>query len=241
MIKMEETKHNFLVDLGEDRSTELAVVGGKGASLGRLVKAGFTVPSGFVVTTDAYAACLRVNDLEPRIEKILKILDYENLDKLEEETAKIREVIANCTLPNGLTKEIINAYRKLGDEPFVAVRSSSMAEDLEGASFAGQYDTYLDIRGTSALLDAVRRCWASLWTARVTVYRQSKDFDHNDFGIAVVVQTMVEPNVAGVMFVGNPMNARVDEIVINASWGLGEVVVSGSITPDEYIVSRDTL
>jgi pyruvate,water dikinase len=134
----------------------------------------------------------------------------------------------------------VEAYGKLDDEPYVAVRSSGTAEDLEGASFAGQYDTYLDIRGGDELLDAVRRCWASMWTARVTAYRQSKGFGHSDVGIAVVVQMMVEPKVAGVMFVGNPMNARADEIVINASWGLGEAVVSGSVTPDEYVVARDT-
>jgi pyruvate,water dikinase len=231
----------FLAALGEDGSTELAAVGGKGASLGRLVKAGFPVPSGFVVTTDAYAECLRANDLEVKIESILKGLDYGDLDELEKETAKIRDTIIGSSLPDGLADEIVGAYGKLGDEVYVAVRSSGTAEDLEGASFAGQYDTYLDVRGSDALLDAVRRCWASMWTARVTAYRQSKGFGHSDIGIAVVVQMMVEPDVAGVMFVGNPMNARTDEIVINASWGLGEAVVSGSITPDEYVVGRDTL
>ena len=241
MIKMKGTNNIFLVGLGGEGSTELAVVGGKGASLGRLVKANFPVPSGFVITTDAYTACLRANNLEAQIEKILEGLDYGNLDELEEETAKIREVIVGGMLPDGLTGEIMETYGKLGDDPYVAVRSSGTAEDLEGASFAGQYDTYLDIRGGDALLDAVRRCWASMWTARVTAYRQSKGFGHSDIGIAVVVQMMVEPDAAGVMFVGNPMNARADEIVINASWGLGEAVVSGSVTPDEYIVTRDTL
>jgi pyruvate,water dikinase len=121
------------------------------------------------------------------------------------------------------------------------VRSSGTAEDLAGASFAGQYETFLDVRGSDALLDAVKRCWASMWTARVTAYRHNKGFEKAATGIAVVVQMMVEPEVAGVMFVGNPMNARADEIVINASWGLGEMVVSGSVTPDEYIVGRDSL
>ena len=234
-------KDGFLVVLGEGASTELAVAGGKGASLGRLVKAGFPVPAGFAITTDAYAECLRVNDLEEKIEKILAGLDYDDLDGLEVETAKIRDAIAGCSLPDGLADEILAAYAKLGAEAYVAVRSSGTAEDLEGASFAGQYDTYLDVRGGDALLDAVRRCWASMWTARVTAYRQSKGFGHSDIGIAVVVQTMVEPDVAGVMFSGNPMNARADEVVINASWGLGEALVSGKITPDEYIVGRDSL
>lgn len=241
MIKMKGTKNNYLVGLGEDTSTDLDVVGGKGASLGRLFKANFPVPSGFVVTTRAYIACLRENNVEAQIEKMLKRLDYGNLDELEKDTAKIREIILGCTFSDGLANEIVEAYGKLGDKSYVAVRSSSIAEDLEGSSFAGQYDTYLDVKGSSALLDAVQRCWASMWTARVTAYRQNKGFDYNDLSIAVVVQLMVEPDVAGVMFVGNPINARADEIVINASWGLGEVVVSGSITPDEFIVDRETL
>jgi len=183
----------------------------------------------------------KIQDLEEKIERILAKLDYGNLDELEKETARIREAIVGCKFPDDLADEIMKAYGELGGEPYVAVRSSGTAEDLEGASFAGQYDTYLDIKGRDALLDAVQRCWASMWTARVTVYRQDKGFDHTEAGIAIVVQTMVDADVAGVMFVGNPMNARADEILINASWGLGEAVVSGAITPDEYIVGRDAL
>ncbi len=235
-------KDSFLVSLGEDRSTEIGVVGGKGASLGKLVRAGFLVPSGFVVNTDGYAEFLRANGLEMKIGKTLKGIDYKNLDKLEKETAKIREAIISGKMPDILARQIGQAYKRLGNEPYVAVRSSGTAEDLADASFAGQYETYLDVRGEDALLDAVKRCWASMWTARVTAYRHNKGFDKGmSLGIAVVVQQMVESEIAGVMFVGNPMNARADEIVINASWGLGEMVVSGSVTPDEYIVSRDSL
>lgn len=231
----------IIVELGEDRSTEIAVVGGKGASLGRLVKADFPVPSGFVVATDAYAEFIRANDLDSKINNILVGIDYSKPEKVEEETAKIRDAIVGCPVTDALADQILSAYEKLGDKPYVAVRSSGTAEDLAGASFAGQYDTYLDIRGADALLDAVLRCWGSMWTARVTAYRQDKGFGQSDLGIAVVVQTMVEPDVAGVMFVGNPLNALVSEIVINASWGLGEAVVSGIVTPDEFVVSRDTL
>ena len=230
-----------VVGLGEEGSTEIATVGGKGASLGQMVGAGFPVPSGFVVTTTAYAGFIRANDLEEKIVKILEDLNYDDLDQLENATAKIRKSITEGRIPQDPAGQILKAYEALGDRPYVAVRSSGTAEDLEGASFAGQYDTYLDVRGGDALLDAVQRCWASMWTARVTAYRQSKGFGHRDIGIAVVVQMMVNPDVAGVMFTGNPMNARADEIVLNASWGLGEAVVSGSVTPDEYVVSRDTL
>jgi len=232
---------SVVVTLGDEESTELAIVGGKGASLGRLVKGEFPVPGGFVVTTTAYGACLQANDLGEKIEEILGSIDYDDLDGLETETGKIRECITGCAIPDDLAEEILDAYGRLGNDPYVAVRSSGTAEDLEGASFAGQYDTYLDVRGEDALLDAVRRCWASMWTARVVAYRQSKGFGHSDISIAVVVQIMVDPGVAGVMFTGNPMNARADEIVINASWGLGESVVSGKVTPDEYVVGRDSL
>lgn len=233
-------REGLLVSLGEDESTEIAAVGGKGASLGKLVKADFPVPPGFVVMTSAYAKFIDTNNLEVKIGSILRGIDFGNLDELEKETGKIRDVIVSSKLPDDLTQEIVRAYNELGEGTYVAVRSSATAEDLAGASFAGQYETYLDVRGDSALLNAVRRCWASMWTARVAVYRHNKGFDQSTIGIAVVVQKMVESDVAGVMFVGNPMNARADEIVINSSWGLGETVVSGSVTPDEYITDRGT-
>jgi len=242
MIKMKGSKKSYLISLGEDDSTDIAVVGGKGASLGKLVKAGFPVPSGFVVTTRAYEEFLQANNLEVMIGTILGRLDYDNLDELEKETAKIRDLIFTSRLPDDLIQDIIQTYKKLGEEMiYVAIRSSATAEDLAGSSFAGQYETYLDVRGEQALLDAVKRCWASMWTARVVIYRHNKGFDHSSIGIGIVIQKMIEPDVAGVMFVGNPMNARADEIVINASWGLGEAIVSGSITPDEFIIAKDSL
>jgi pyruvate,water dikinase len=229
---------DFIVKLGNDKSTEINMVGGKGASLGKLVKAGFSVPPGFVLTTSSYKEFLNANDLEKKIREISTRLDYNNLDKLERETQKIRDMIIKSSFPDDLAMKILQTYKELGNDVFVAVRSSATAEDLAGASFAGQYDTYLDVKGEKSLLSAVKQCWASMWTTRVTSYRYNKKFDNDAIGIAVVVQIMVEAEVAGVMFVGNPMNTRADEIVINASWGLGESVVSGSITPDEYIVDK---
>jgi len=170
----EGERANRVIAFGEPGSTELAVAGGKGASLGRLVRAGFPVPSGFIITTRAYSLFLQANDLEQTIGKILEGLDYDDLDRLEEKTGKIREAIREGLIPEDLALEILGAYGKLGEEPCVAVRSSGTAEDLEGASFAGQYDTFLDIQGSEALLKAVRGCWASMWTARVTAYRQKK-------------------------------------------------------------------
>jgi len=238
---IDQDKYSFLVTFGQEGSTELAVAGGKGASLGRLAAAGFPVPSGFIIATAAYDTCLCANDLEGKISGILEEIDYDDVENLEKETEKIRDAITGCKIPDDLAEEILRAYGDLGDDAYVAIRSSGTAEDLEGASFAGQYDTYLDIRGAARLLDAVLRCWASMWTARVAAYRQDKGFDRDDIGIAVVVQTMVDSEVAGVAFTGNPMNARADEYLINASWKLGESVVSGSVTPDEFIVDRQSL
>ncbi len=233
----DKTGLEILVNLGDDASTELANVGGKGANLGKLIKAAFPVPPGIVVTTEGYTEFIRTNGLAEHIDEILEGIDYEDIDTLETETARIRALIIESEIPDEMIRGIARAYAALGDEPYVAVRSSGTAEDLEDASFAGQHDTYLDVKGSDAVLDAVHRCWASLWTARATAYRRKKGFDRGSISIAVVVQKMVEPDVSGVMFTGNPMNARADEYVINAGWGLGESVVSGMITPDEYVVS----
>ena len=219
---------------------DLALAGGKGASLGKLVRAGFPVPGGFVVSTGAYTAFLAANGLQAAIEGIVEGIDYANPELMEREVARIRRLIAAGAIPERLAAEIRDAYKSLGGGPFVAVRSSGTLEDLEEASFAGQYDTYLDVLGGEALLDSVRRCWASLWTGRAMAYRHERNFDDGGICIAVVVQAMVAADVAGVMFVGNPMNARADEIVVNASWGLGEAVVSGLVSPDEYVLDAKT-
>lgn len=216
------------------------LVGGKGANLGLLTRAGFPVPPGFSVTTDAYSAFIEASGLRDKIMTIVAELNYENPDQLEARTAEIRELIVGSSLPQNLVGEITDAYAALG-EVYVAVRSSGTAEDLAEASFAGMHDTYLDIKGIDNLLDAVKRCWASMYTARATAYRHNKGFEHAESRIAVVVQQMVESEVSGVMFTGNPMTTATDEIVINASWGLGEAIVSGIATPDEYLLNRETL
>jgi phosphohistidine swiveling domain-containing protein len=218
--------------------TDLSVVGGKGANLGRLTQAGFVVPPGFVVGTAGYLG--HIENLKPEILRILGGVDYSNAEQLDVSVAKIRALITHADMPAPISSEIVSTYQRLEGEPFVAVRSSGTAEDLEGASFAGLHDTYLDIRGHANIIDAVKRCWASLWTARAVSYRKSQGFTLFP-SIAVVVQTMVESEISGVMFTGNPVNTATDQIMINASWGLGEAVVSGIVTPDEYIVWSRTL
>ena len=223
-------------------STDLSKVGGKGANLGRLTGNGFVVPPGFVVGTDAYAAHIRSNEgLRKKIEDQLRAINYDKADDLDESVLRIRNWIVETPMPAELVAQIDHSYKELVGESYVAVRSSGTAEDLEGASFAGLHDTYLDIRGTDNVIDAVKRCWASMWTSRAVSYRKTQGFDHFKTSIAVVVQKMVESEVAGVMFTGNPINTATDETMINASWGLGEAVVSGIVTPDEYIVSNRNL
>lgn len=223
---------------GDPDGTELPVVGGKGANLGRLSAAGFDVPPGYVVGTEAYV--MHMQSLREKIASELSTVNYDDATQLEKSMQLIRDWICEADMPAQVTKEVTAAYQKMG-EIYVAVRSSGTSEDLEGASFAGLHDTYLDIRGVDALLDAVKRCWASMWSARATFYRNSQGFDHFTSSLAVVVQTMVESEVSGVMFTGNPLNSATDEIMINASWGLGESVVSGIVTPDELIVRHRDL
>ncbi|CAN0262821.1 unnamed protein product, partial [Phaeothamnion confervicola] len=231
----------MIILFDDPRAADVSQVGGKAASLARLSQAGFRVPPGFTVSTAAQAAFFAVHGLNTTIAAVLARLDYDDPLALEDGTAQIRALIESHPLPDALAAQIESHYAALGADSYVAVRSSGTAEDLVEASFAGLHDTYLDVRGGAALIDAVRRCWASMWSARATAYRYRGGFDHVTAHIAVVVQQMVAAEVAGVMFTGNPLTARTDEIVINASWGLGEAVVSGILTPDEYVLSMDTL
>lgn len=216
-------------------------VGGKGANLGYMTKGGFDVPAGFTITTSAYSAFIDKTGLEEKVARILQDVDYASPDSIEDATAAIRGLLVSTPMPQAIADEIRAAYQKLGKELYVAVRSSGAAEDLAEASFAGLHDTYLDICGEDALIDAVQRCWASVWTGRATSYRHTKGFVHSEAPIAVVVQQMVSSEVSGVMFTANPMTTVTDEIVINASWGLGEAVVQGITTPDAFVLKAGTL
>ncbi|HSV71481.1 MAG TPA: PEP/pyruvate-binding domain-containing protein [Methylibium sp.] len=231
-----------IIWFADEPCTDHAQVGGKGANLGRLTRQGFVVPPGFVVGTDAYAAHVRSNEgLKKRIAGALQAVDYNDAMALDACVMQIRSWIVETPIPAPVQAAIAAAYARLGGELYVAVRSSGTAEDLEGNSFAGLHDTYLDMRGGDNVVDAVKRCWASMWTSRAVFYRHSQGFDHFTSSIAVVVQTMVESEVAGVLFTGNPINAATHELVVNASWGLGEAVVSGIVTPDEFIVGSRNL
>lgn len=221
-----------------DHANALAqdLTGGKGVNLARLSQAGFQVPAGFCVTTEAYADFVDHGGLGSRQAELIGKLNYEDPTTLEQQSAEIRDLIMAAGIPASLEAEIERAYASLGVDTLVAVRSSGTAEDLADASFAGQHDTYLDIRGATEVLVAVQRCWASLWTARALNYRHRHGFDQATVGIAVVVQKMVQSDVSGVLFTANPLSTATDETVINATWGLGEALVQGIVTPDQFVV-----
>ncbi|HZZ98407.1 MAG TPA: phosphoenolpyruvate synthase [Candidatus Saccharimonadia bacterium] len=217
-----------------------ALVGGKGANLGEMVANGFPVPNGFIVTAPAYFYVLDHNKLRDRIRGLLKGVDVSDPRALDSAAKNIKKLISQAEVPDDLAKEIIQAYQKLGEGSPVAVRSSATAEDLPGASFAGQQATFLNIAGDANVVNAIRDAWASLFEARAIFYRVQKGFDHFKVGLAVPVQKMVQSEVSGVMFSMNPVNNDKETIVIEAIWGLGENIVQGAVTPDHYEVNKHT-
>ena len=227
---------SWLTELG---TGDGALAGGKGANLGELLRARLPVPPGFVVTTDAYRHFVAANSLQPQIERLAQASPPEDLTALTGAANAIGALFARAIMPPEVATAIREAYATLRGPP-VAVRSSATAEDLPGASFAGQMETYLNVRGAEALLAAVCRCWASLWTARAISYRAKQGIAPAAVSLAVVVQELLAADAAGVLFTANPVNGRRDQTVIDGCWGLGEVLVSGQVTPDHWVVSART-
>ena len=219
----------------------LAVAGGKAANLGELVRAGFPVPGGFCVTTAAYDLVAADAELETTLAELAETRP-EDTARLAELATEARSSLSDASVPDVLVQAIAEAYGDLGDgAPVpVAVRSSATAEDLPQASFAGQQDTFLNVLGAESVLDAVRRCWASLWTARTVSYRATNGIDPHSVRLAVVVQRMVDAAVAGVLFTANPVTGKRRQAVIDASPGLGEAVVSGAVNPDHFVANTAT-
>jgi phosphohistidine swiveling domain-containing protein len=232
---------SYICHFTEAESLDKAVVGGKAANLGRLTQAGFSVPPGFTVTTKSYIDFLEASGLAGSVRGLVDGIDFADADDVEAKAAAFRAELLSADFPAGLGDQLRRAYQALGSRTYVAVRSSGTAEDLAEASYAGMHDTYLDICGPDAVLDAIKQCWASLWTARATAYRHNQGIDQTAVHIAVVVQSMVSSEVAGVMFTGNPLTTATDELVINASWGLGEAVVGGTVNPDQFVVKAANL
>lgn len=214
---------------------DVAAAGGKGAQLGELKRAGFNVPDGFVITTSVYNAF--VKKLGSSISEILTGLETDNTESLENASRKNQGIIISADIPDNIEKEILEAYRKLGK--LVAVRSSATAEDQKDASFAGQMATFLNVT-EGKLLESAKKCFASMFTARAICYMEQKKIDYKQVSMAVVVQNMVDSEKAGVAFSINPLNNNEREVVIEAATGLGENVVSGKATPDNYAVDKET-
>ena len=225
----------YTKQFGEIGKDDLWLAGGKGANLGELSRAGLPVPLGFVVTTGAYDDFVEVGGLRYEILRLAS--RAEDPAALETAAEEIHAHFARTGVPEVVAKEIRVAYRELTEDSApVAARSSATAEDLPGASFAGQQETYLNVHGEAALLEAVKDCWASLWTARAMAYRARQGIDPASVSLAVVVQRMVEAEAAGILFTADPVSGRRNRVVISAVWGLGESVVGGRVSPDTLIV-----
>ncbi|GEP97627.1 phosphoenolpyruvate synthase [Chitinophaga cymbidii] len=244
-------KH-YIMPLEKVGIGDISLVGGKNASLGEmlqhLTKIGIKIPDGFVITTHAYDEFIRHNDLIARIQALVKEIDYNQVESLRRAGLSVRNLVRNARFPTHLSQQIIDAYTALSarygqDITDVAVRSSATAEDLPDASFAGQQETYLNVRGPAALVDAVRNCFASLFTDRAISYRQNFGYDHFTVGLSVCVQKMVRSDLgaSGVAFSLDTESGFRDVVVINGSYGLGEMIVQGAVSPDEYVVFKPAL
>ena len=246
---MSQEKNQKLVLWFEELGKEdVPLVGGKCANLGEMINAGIPVPPGFAVSAYAYKRFIEETGIAQRIYDILDetITDPKDPKQYEEASKKIRALIESTPIPEYLQKEIVEAYRKLSEktgskEVFVAVRSSATAEDLPGASFAGQQETFLNVKGENQLLESVRKCWSSLFTPRAIFYRTQKGFRHEKVLISVAVQKMVNSRSSGVMFTLHPVTGDRSKIVIESVWGLGEAIVSGAVTPDHFEVDKNSM
>ncbi|AEA47514.1 pyruvate, water dikinase [Archaeoglobus veneficus] len=227
--------------LSEVDKNDIPLVGGKGANLGELLRNEIPVPNGFVVDSRTFMDFIERTGIKDRIIEILESLDIESTEELQEASRKVRELIESAPIPDDIVEEIKKAYRQLceeeGEEVYVAVRSSATAEDLPEASFAGQQETFLNVRGEDDVVDKVRKCWSSLYTPRAIYYRIRQGFKHEEVSIAVVVQKMVNSDKSGVMFTSHPVTGE-KIAIIEAVWGLGEAIVSGKVTPDTYVYDR---
>lgn len=229
-----------IVWFDEISKDNISIAGGKGANLGEMTAAGIPVPPGFIVTANAYFDFLEKANLSDSIAQLLEQLDSNDNKELNRIAFEVKKLILDSTVPEKLAKQIKHAYNKLG-RGLVAVRSSATAEDLPEASFAGQQSTFLNIEGGDEVVNAVLKCWASLFEPRAIYYREQQGFDHFKLGIAVPVQRMVQSKSSGVIFTIEPITSDPDKIILEAIYGLGEGLVSGEIKPDLYFVDKASL
>ncbi len=251
-------KNRYIAWFEEIDKNDIPIVGGKGANLGEMYNAGTPVPYGFVVTATAYFDFIKATGLDKKIRQILTAMNYQDPRSLQTSSDTVRKAIKATPIPEDISKSIMTSYLDLArrskekahltqklssilSEPFVAVRSSATAEDLPTASFAGQQDTYLNIKGEANVVQKVREAWASLFTPRAIFYREEQKFDHFKVGIAIPVQIMVTSEMSGVMFTLDPVTNDKTKVVVEAIFGLGEYIVQGAVTPDHFEVDKKSL
>lgn len=229
----------FIKNFSQINKNDAGIAGGKGASLGEMTKAGLKVPPGFVVLAAAFDRFLEETDLFQELESILKKINYHDVNSVDGASSKIRALISGAVMPADLAKEIKAEFKKL-KTPFVAVRSSATAEDSSSASWAGELETYLNTT-EKTVLDNVKKCWSSLFTPRAIFYRNEKKLLKTKVSVAVVIQKMVDSEISGIAFTVHPVTQDKNQLIIEAGYGLGEAIVSGSVTPDSYVISKRDL
>lgn len=228
----------FTRNFKEINKEDVTLAGGKGASLGEMTQAGIPVPPGFVILASAFDGFLKITDLNVELDAILDQVNHEVMHEVGNASEKIMALIISKEMPQEMVDEITAAFKKL-DAKFVAVRSSATSEDSAAAAWAGQLDTYLNTTEEN-LLANVKQCWASLFTPRAIFYRFEKGLHGTPISVAVVVQKMIQSEVSGIAFSVHPVTQDYDQLIIEAGFGLGEAIVSGSITPDSYVIEKSS-
>lgn len=229
---------SFIKFFNELSKRDVSIAGGKGASLGEMTCAKIPVPPGFVVLASAFDEFLRQTDLNVEIEAALNKVNYKDVNSVDQASKLIRDLIHDAKMPKDLQKEVLTAFGKLNAK-HVAVRSSATAEDSSVASWAGELESYLNTTKQN-LLGRVKDCWSSLFTQRAIVYRYEKGFRKSKVSVAVVIQKMIQAEIAGICFTTHPVTKDKNQLIIEAGWGLGEAIVGGHITPDSYVVNKKT-
>jgi len=228
---------DFVKDLKNLSKYNTAIIGGKGASLGKMIKASFPIPPGFVILADAFERFLAEIDINVEIEAMWDRINIKNIKSVEENSKIIRNLILKEKIPKDISKEILETFSKLKTK-YVAVRSSATAEDSKIDSWAGELETYLNTTKLT-LLENIKKCWASLYTPRALFYRIERNLHRKQISVAVVVQKMIQSEVSGICFTVHPVTKAKNQIVVEVGWGLGEIIVGGKITPDTYIIDKE--
>lgn len=231
-------ENQYILSFNQLGKNDADIAGGKGASLGEMTQAGIPVPPGFVVLTDAFEYFLSESDLTQEIDSVLQGVKKDDMSSVEQASEKIQSLILQAEVPVDVKTAVKDYFKKL-DVEFVAVRSSATAEDSDSAAWAGQLDTFLNVTSDS-LIESVQKCWASLFTPRAIFYRFEQGLDDIHISVAVVVQEMIDSEKSGIAFSVHPVSEDSNQLIVEAGYGLGEAIVSGQVTPDAYVVEKES-